>query len=223
MKNIKIGVYTYNDETYNFEFGTDLTMAEKAGFVNSVVDLVVDDISKKYNSILRDLIVDFYIIKYFTNINTTDFETSGHFVDDVEKFLENTNIIDIVKANTSPYLFDELNKAIDNSIEYITGIHQNPLSEALASLANTLEKRINEVDLNSMMGMAQKFAGMTEEFNIDNVMKAYINSDIHQNNVAEIKESKKQMTEIAEDLDKAIKIANEEGKSKTKTTKKKEK
>jgi hypothetical protein len=74
-----------------------------------------------------------------------------------------------------------------------------------------------------MMGMAQKFAGMTEEFNIDNVMKAYINSDIHQNNVAEIKESKKQMTEIAEDLDKAIKIANEEGRSKAKTTKKKEK
>lgn len=217
MKNIKTGVYTYNNEIYDFEFGTDLTMAERVGFVNSVVDLVVDDLNKKYNSIIRDLIFDFYVIDIMTNIDTTKFKTSPAFLDDVEEFLENTNIIDIVKANAFPHLFDELNKAIDNSIEYITGIHQNPFSEALAGLVNTLEKKINEVDLDSMMGMAQKFAGMTEELTIDNVMKAYINSDVHQSNVAEIEESKKQMTEIAEDLDKAIKIANEEGKSKTKT------
>lgn len=77
-----------------------------------------------------------------------------------------TNIIDIVKANAFPTLFDELNKAVDDSISYLTGIHKNPINNALSSLLSTLERKINEVDLDNMMSMAQKFAGMTGEFTL---------------------------------------------------------
>ena len=87
-------------------------------------------------------------------------------------------------------MLDELNKAVDLAIEYHTGIHPNHLNDALASLLSTLEKKINEVDLNSMMGMAQKLNGMGEEFNLENLVKAYINSDVHMNNLKEIAESK---------------------------------
>lgn len=195
MKNIKTGTYFYNDESYNFNFGTDLAISEKAKFVNSVVGVVVDDLERKYNSILRDLIFDFYVIEFFTDIDTTDLKKSDSFVDDVEQFLEETNIVEIVKANASPTLFDELNKAIDNSIEYITGIHPSPIADSLASLLSTLEKKVNEFDMGSMMEMAQKFAGMTGEFTPESVVNAYINSDIHKNNLEEIKESKKTKTE----------------------------
>lgn len=210
--NSKTGTYirsTLNgDETFNFRFYINLSSSDKLKFVNSVVDLLVDE--ERYNSVIRDIIFDFYVIDIMTDIDTSDFKKSSNFIDDVEEFLLSTNIVEIVEANAFPTLFDNLNKAVDKSIEYRTGIHPSPLNEALASLLLTLEKKINEVDLNSMMGMASKLAGMTDELTIDNLVNAYMNSDIHKNNLIEIEEFKKKKSEIAENLDKAIKEINSE-------------
>lgn len=188
MEEMKTGTYFYNDESYNFEFYTGLSSAKKLKFVNSVVDLLVDE--NHYNSVIRDLIFDYYTIKIFTTVDTEVLDNSSNFLNDVEDFLLSTNIIEIVKANAFPTLFDELNTAVDKSIEYLTGIHPSPFADSLASLLSTLEKRINEVDLNDMMGMAQKFAGMTGELTPESIMNAYINSDVHKKNLVEIEESK---------------------------------
>lgn len=208
--NSKMGTYirsTINgDETFNFKFYINLSSADKLKFVNSVVDLLVDE--EHYNSVIRDIIFNFYVIDIMTDIDTSDFKKSSNFIDDVEEFLISTNIVEIVEANAFPTLFDNLNKAVDKSIEYRTGIHPNPLNEAIASLLSTLEKKINEVDLNSMMGMASKLAGMTDEFTLDNLVNAYMNSDTHKNNLVEIEEFKNKKTEIANKLDKAIKDVN---------------
>lgn len=186
--NMKTGTYYYNDESYNFEFRTDLSVAEKLRFVNSVVDLLVDE--NHYNSVIRDIIFDYFTVKIFTTIDTSRFDKSDTFLDDVEDFLLSTNIVEIVKANAFPTLFDELNTAVDKSIAYLTGIHPSPLSDAIASLLSTLEKKINEVDTDSMMGMAKKFAGMEKDFTIENVIKAYMESDVHKQNLAEIAKAK---------------------------------
>lgn len=188
MKNIKTGVYTHNDEDYSFNFGTNLSAADKLRFVNSVTNLVVD--GENYNSIIKDLIFDFYVIDIFSDIDTARFKESLFFVDDVEKFLEETNIVDIIKANMKIGLLEELNDAINKSISYRTGIHPSPLSDALASLVNTLEKKVNEIDLGSAMEMVQKFAGMTSELTPESVVNAYMNSDMHKKNLDEIVESK---------------------------------
>lgn len=206
-----IGTYVRGDETYNFNFGTDLSIFEKQKFVNSVVSLVVDD--KNYNSILRDLIFDFYIVDMLTDIDTAELKQSPYFVNEVEKFLEETNVVDIVKANATSSLFDELNNAVDKSLEYITGIHTNPLGEALASLVNTFEKKINGIDMNSMMAMAQKFASMSDKLTLESVVNAFINSDLHKKNLAEIDESKVEKAEFAEALDGAIETVNEKNKT----------
>lgn len=217
MKNIKTGTYIRNDETFNFNFTTDISAFEKLIFVNSVVDSIVDE--NRYNSIVRDLIFDFNIIRVFTDIDTSfvsvkdDDGNSINPIIPIEQFLEKTNVVEIVKANVEIGLIDELNKAVDKSIEYMTGIHPNPINEALANLLGTIEKKVDEIDLDSMMGMAQKFAGMTEDFTMDNVINTYMNSDIHKRNLAEIEESKKQRAEFAKDMDKAIKLVNKTDKT----------
>lgn len=193
MKNIKVGTYIRGEETHNFNFYTDLRIADKQKFVNSVVNLIVD--GEDYNSVIRDLIFDFYVIDIFTDIDTTEFKKSSFFVNDVEEFLEETNIIDIVKENASPALFDELNQAVDKLIEYRTGIHFNPLNDALASLVSTLEKKVNEFDMGSMMEMAQKFASMTGGLTPESVVNAYINSDMHKKNLEDITMSKAEKAE----------------------------
>lgn len=208
MKEVKSGTYTRvienGDETYNFNFYTELSAVNKLKFVNSVIDILIDE--NHYNSVIRDLIFDFYVIDIMTDVDTSELKSSPTFLNDVEKFLEETNIIDIVMANVRPSLFVELNKAVDDSIEYLTGIHSNPLNEAITSLVNTIEKKINEVDLDSMMVMAQNFAKMTNDLTLDKAMDAYYATDAHKKNMVEIDEVKKRRTEFANDMDKAIKI-----------------
>lgn len=194
MKNVKMGAYIRGEDIIDFNFGTDLSIADKLKFVNSVVDLLVDD--KHYNSVIRDLIFNFYVVDIMTDVDIAELKRSSRFVDEVEKFLEETNIVDIVKANTSPTLFDELNNAVNKSIEYLTGVHLSPLNEALASLVSTIEKKISEYDMDSMMNMAQKFVGMTGDFTVNNVVNAYMNSDLHKKNLEEIAESKAEMEEV---------------------------
>ena len=198
MKNVMTGAYVKGKELIDFNFSTDLSIADKQKFVNSVVSLVINDETKKYNSIIKDLVFDFYIIDFLSDIDTTELKESIFFIKDVEQFLDETNIVDIIKANMKVGLLEELNKAIDLNIQYITGIHPNPLNEALASLVNTLEKRVKEVDLDSAMKMAQKFAGMVGELTPESVVDAYINSDMHKKNLEEIEEAKAE-TNLAKD------------------------
>lgn len=194
MKEMKNGVFAYKNEDYNFNFKTSLSAYEKLTFVKTVVGNLVDDNS--YDFVVRDLIFDFAIIDIFTNVDTSFIDMKDEDDEDInpiiliEHFLEETNVVDIVKANMEIGLLDELNKAIDLNIQYITGINPNPLNEALTNLVSTLEKKINEVDLDSMMSIAQKFNGMTEDFTLDNLVNAYMNSDVHKNNLAEIEKAK---------------------------------
>lgn len=196
MKEMKNGVFTYNNESYNFEFKTSLSAYDKQVFVKTVVGNLVDDAG--YDVVIKDLIFDFVIIEVFTNIDTSFINMEDDEGNDInpiipiEHFLEETNVVDIVKENMETGLLDELNRAVDLDIQYLTGIHSNPINEAITSLISTIEKKIGEVDLDSMMSMAQKFAGMTEDFTLDNIVNAYMNSDIHKSNLAEIKEAKEE-------------------------------
>lgn len=193
MKEMKTGVYTRitenGEETYQFNFYTNLSVDKKIKFVNSIVDLVVDE--GRYNSIIKDLLFDFYVIDMMTDIDTKDLLESNNFLCDTEEFLYETNIVEIVKANAFPTLFDELNKSVDLNIEYLTGIHINPLNNALTSLVNTLEKKINEIDSDNMMKMANAFGNMNGEITPESIVNAYMNSDIYKKNLEEISESKK--------------------------------
>lgn len=202
MKNVKTGTCFHNDETYNFNFATDLSAYRKMMFVGYVVNSLVDE--DRYDSIVRDLIFDFGLVSICTDIDTSfinQTDDDGDTINPIifiEQFLAETNVVDIVKANMKIGLLDELNKAVDKSIEYRTGIHPSPLNDALASLVSTLEKKVNEFDMGSMMSMAQKFAGMTDELNVDNIVKAYMDSDMHKKNLDEIAESKVENVEIVE-------------------------
>lgn len=194
LKEMKNGAFTYNDKSYNFDFKTSLSAYEKQTFVKTVVSNIVDD--SGYDIVIKDLIFDFVIIETFTNIDT-DFihakDDDGNDINPIiiiEHFLKETNVVDIVKANMEIGLLDELNRAVDLNIQYLTGINPNPLNEAIASLLSAIEKKVDEVDLDSMMNMAKKFNGMTEDFTLENIINAYMGSDIHKNNLAEIAEAK---------------------------------
>ena len=201
MKEMKTGVLTYKDESYNFDFKTSLSAHDKQLFVKTVVGNIIDD--DGYDVVIKDLIFDFAIIDVFTNIDTSFINMKDDDGDDInpiiliEHFLEETGVVDVVKANMEDGLLDELNHAVDLNIQYLTGIHPNPLNEAIAGLVSTLEKKIGQIDLESMMDVAQKFSGTTKDFTLENIVNAYMNSDTHKKNLAEIKEAKEEVKEEA--------------------------
>lgn len=225
MKNIKKGTYINytNEESYNFNFATDLSAYRKMMFVNYVINSIIDEYH--YDSIARDIIFDFGLISVLTDIDTSfivqkdENDNSINPIIFIEQFLEETNVVDVIKTNMVDGLLEELDKAVDKSIEYRTGIHPTPLNDALASLVNTLEKKVNEFDMGGAMEMVQKFAGMTGDLNADSVVNAYINSDTHKKNLKEIAESKKNKKnrkneiKIDENLGEAIRTVIEENKA----------
>ena len=209
---VKNGTYFYNDEPYTFNFVTSLSASNKAVFVRTVVDTIVDD--DNYDSVLKDIIFDYTTISMFTDIDTSFLKVvddMGNMITDIdllEDFLFSTNVVEVVKSNATPTLFDELDKAVNQSIEYRTGIHSSPLSESLASLVSTLEKKINELDMDSMTDMANVLGGMVGDITPESIVNAYMSSDVHKKNLAEIEDARKQKVEFAEDMDKAISLVN---------------
>lgn len=171
---VKTGVYTYGDEEIAFNFVTDLTMTQKAGLVGSVVDSVVTD--EHYHSILRDMIFDMQIVSVMTDVDTAMYIDEDNQIETIEQFLNATNVVEIVKENAAPGLIRSMSDAIDKDIEYKTGIHTNPVGIALASLLQTVESKVDGVDLESMMDMAQSFSDVAGELTPDNMIEAYAKS-----------------------------------------------
>lgn len=196
MKEKMMGVYTKGEENFNFNFYTELSTTKKVEFVNTVVGLVL--VEDNYNFIIRNLVTDFAILDVFTDIDTEPLWKSSQFIEDVENFLEETNIIDVVKANVDVELFEELNKAIDLNLEYKTGIHPSPLNEALTSLVNTLERKMEEFDMSGAMEMMQAFNGISGDLTPENIVKAYMDTSIAKKNAIEVEESKKNKAAIVE-------------------------
>lgn len=173
---IKTGVYTLDGEDTPFAFYTSLSAYRKAQFVNSVSDILVGD---NYNYVIRDLAFDFCIVAIFTDIDTADVQDADDGITAMEEFVEKFKpVIDIVKANIEDGVLDELRTAIDLNIEYRTGIHINPISSSLASFLDTIERKVDGIDLNSMMDLAQSMAGISDELTADKLLDAYAKTNI---------------------------------------------
>lgn len=197
MKEMKNGIFTYNNESYEFRFKTSLSAYDKQVFVKTVINNLIDD--DYYDVIIKDLIFDFAIIELFTNVDTSFIDNQkdddGNKINPItviEHFLEESDVLKIVKANMEDGLLENLNRAVDLNIQYLTGINMNPINDAIASLVSTLEKKVDGIDLDSMMEMAQKFTNMTEDLTAENVVNEYINSSFHQNKLKEIEEAKEE-------------------------------
>lgn len=187
-KNVKTGAYTYKNESVPFNFYTELRAVDKIKFINAVCDTLIDT---NYYSVIRDLVFDFQIVNVFTDVVVPELQDSPSPISIIEEFLDDTNIVEIVKANVDKKLIAELEKAVDENIEYRTGIHKNTLEDALTSLLHTVEQKINDVDTEGMMEMAMKLNSISDELTPERILQAYSETDMFKNRIYE-KEQKRQ-------------------------------
>lgn len=192
-KNVKTGAYTYKNESIPFNFYTELRAVDKIKFINAVCDTLIDT---NYYSVIRDLVFDFQIVNVFTDVVVPELQDSPSPISIIEEFLDDTNIVEIVKANVDKKLIAELEKAVDENIEYRTGIHKNTLEDALTSLLHTVEQKINNVDTEGMMEMAMKLNSISDELTPERILQAYSETDMFKNRIYE-KEQERQNHDAA--------------------------
>lgn len=192
-KNVKTGAYTYKNESIPFNFYTELRAVDKIKFINAVCDTLIDT---NYYSVIRDLVFDFQIVNVFTDVVVPELQDSPSPISIIEEFLDDTNIVEIVKANVDKKLIAELEKAVDENIEYRTGIHKNTLEDALTSLLHTVEQKINDIDTEGMMEMAMKLNSISDELTPERILQAYSETDMFKNRIYE-KEQERQNHDAA--------------------------
>lgn len=192
-RNVKTGAYTYKNESIPFNFYTELRAVDKIKFINAVCDTLIDT---NYYSVIRDLVFDFQIVNVFTDVVVPELQDSPSPISIIEEFLDDTNIVEIVKANVDKKLIVELEKAVDENIEYRTGIHKNTLEDALTSLLHTVEQKINDVDTEGMMEMAMKLNSISDELTPERMLQAYSETDMFKNRIYE-KEQERQNHDAA--------------------------
>lgn len=198
---VKTGSYTYKEKAYNFNFYTDINVLTKSAFVTGVTDVLVTE--KHYNAVIRNVVLEYQILNVFTDIFADEEIRNTLYVDEgsdfdlnkLEDFMRDTQVANIVMANVREGLIDELIEAVDKDIEYKTGIHRNPIGEAVAGLLGTLEQRVKDIDIDGLMGFAKVFKDIpAEEMTSEKIWDSYSKS-----------EAFKKVIESREKIDKADK------------------
>lgn len=168
------GVYVFDGEEHVFNFRNSLSAVEKVRFVNWVTDVLVGD---DYNYVLKDMIFDFGIINTFTDVDVSYIfsDERDDSISAIEELISKSNIIDIVIANIDEDVIDELRNAVDLNIEYKTGIRNNSISDSIAKLLNTLEKKVNGFDLDAdgTMKVINMLSGISDELTMDKMFDAF--------------------------------------------------
>lgn len=209
-KNVKMGVYTCNGESISFNFYTNLRAVDKMKFVDTVTDYVVGN---NYNSVIRDMMFDFTIIEIFTDVDITEITNSNtNAINMIEDLLDETNIAAIVRANAESGLIAELEKAVDDNIEYRTGVRRNPIADSISSLLNTVETKLAGIDTEGMMKMAQVISGMSGEMTPEKMLEAYSKSDMFKERYAQLLADRQKHDAEIESTGAAIKNVRKNGK-----------
>lgn len=168
-------MYVDNGNTVEFNCYLDIPMSRKLAFVDSVVDPVVGD--DYYYPMLKDIMFDFRMIQFFTDIDT-DVVDGDDVIDQMVEFLESTNAADVVKVSVNFDVVQGLYDAVDKAIEYKTGIHPSPIADGIASILGTLEQKFAGIDMDAMTGMAKVFSKLQGDITPDKMLEAYANSDV---------------------------------------------
>lgn len=188
-KNIKTGVYSYKGKDITFNFYSNLTAYDKIKFINFVVNTLI--VGDDYYAVIKELIFDFEIIDIFTDIDISEIKEAPDTINRIEDFLSETNIVEIVKANVDKELIEELSRAVDDNIEYRTGIHKNNFTDILSHFLKVVEKKIENINTEEMMEMATKINNIAGELTPEKILDAYSRTDMFKQKISDANKQRK--------------------------------
>lgn len=164
----------YEYQEVGFRYSTDLTASQKIAFVESVIGLLIDEDEMDYNGIIRDLAFDYVMIAVFTDFDTSYIDN----LDEMEKVVKNTNIVEILKEEVSQDLIDELNKAIDQNIYYKTGINLHSVENSISDFVNIFNNFVKDIDVDKIKESFDAVRNISNSLTVDKIVDAYTKSSL---------------------------------------------
>lgn len=200
----KKGYYTdftqgEDSEKIEFDFSTNISMLGKMNLVKKTVERCIID--EHFFSNLLPVIFNYHIIMYFAAIDLSDIEEAEiNGIDKMCDFVQNTNIAEIIRENMDDGVLDELVKAVDADVEFKTGIHPNPLNEVLSRLLETFEKKIENIDVETLIKSATKVAGIKEQLTPTGLINAYNDSEVFNKKFKDLEEHNREINKIVGEI-----------------------
>lgn len=170
--------YTYKGKEYTYSIYSNVNVVKKQTFVNTVVKLVVAD--EGYQMLLKEKLFYFQLISVFTDIfldSQAEIAERGFQLQDIVDFIDNTNVVSTIADNLDDGVFEELTEAVNLSIEYKTGIHNDPIKEGLSHLISVIEDKINKLDMDSLVGFAKMIKENPDILTPDKAAEIYSKSE----------------------------------------------
>lgn len=166
----------------------NISIKRKLSFINFVVNNVVTE--NQYNLVLKNIIINIGLIKYFSDADIGDILSSEDFIDEFEEFEENTDLIAVLKTEINLTEFLDMLDCINKQIEYKTGIHENEITNAISSLLNKLEQKLDTIDLDNIVQIGNVLSSVSDELTMDKLVDAYSKTDNFTGNQAKVLDEK---------------------------------
>lgn len=164
-----------DEKEFDFEYKESLTISKKLLFVNNVSDVVVN--GGNYNLLLTDLYFDFTLVRFLTNIDLSDILSSENNIDEIENFINSTDVIDVLYNNITDLII-ELKEAVRMNVRYKTGIETNTVSDVIKDLLNKFSKLVDDVDMNEFLRIGKVLVDNTNKTMPEAIVDAYAKSEL---------------------------------------------
>ena len=131
----------------------NISFEETLDFVKYVTELCFAEDTHEYLPEARDLAIKIFLIQHYTNIDLPD------SLEERNKFIYETDIVQTVLNFVNPYQFNEIIRAIDLKIDYMADANIEAINKKMDELYKSFEELSNSLET--------VFGGINEDSMVD--------------------------------------------------------
>lgn len=200
MNTVYSGKYYDNEleKEIEFKYYKEISLSKKLDFVNNVLDVLFQN--NYCYAVIRNELFDIMLVDSFTDVFLEE-EDFTFTINEIDKFLSKTNVVDILKKEINSTLLKELSDAIDINIAYKTGVNLNSISTSFSSLLKTIEEKVSNFNVDELTNTLKEFANMTDGLSQEKIIELYTKSDKYKKNYkGTLNNKNKQIRELKKEL-----------------------
>lgn len=186
------------EKEIEFKYYKEISLSKKLDFVNNVLDVLFQN--NYCYAVIRNELFDIMLVDSFTDVFLEE-EDFTFTINEIDKFLSKTNVVDILKNEINSTLLKELSDAIDINIAYKTGVNLNSISTSFSSLLKTIEEKVSNFNVDELTNTLKEFANMTDGLSQEKIIELYTKSDKYKKNYkGTLNNKNKQIRELKKEL-----------------------
>lgn len=186
------------EKEIEFKYYKEISLSKKLDFVNNVLDVLFQN--NYCYAVIRNELFDIMLVDSFTDVFLEE-EDFTFTINEIDKFLSRTNVVDILKKEINSTLLKELSDTIDINIAYKTGVNLNSISTSFSSLLKTIEEKVSNFNVDELTNTLKEFANMTDGLSQEKIIELYTKSDKYKKNYkGTLNNKNKQIRELKKEI-----------------------